>query len=182
MSRNYKFHNPAGIYFVSFAVVNWIDIFVRRQYFDIVIDSLEYCVKSKGLELNAYCIMPSHVHLIFQSHDKLPSDILRDLKKHTSKKLKSEIENSTKESRKDWVLEAMRTSGKGRSNMNGYQLWQQNNHPIELWSNKVIDQKLDYLHNNPVEAGFVDKPEKWLYSSAQNYVGDIGPLEVVKLV
>lgn len=86
MSRNYKFHNPTGIYFVSFAVVNWIDIFVRRQYFDIVTDSLEYCIKSNGLELNAYCIMPSHVHLIFQAHNKLPSDILRDLKKHTSKK------------------------------------------------------------------------------------------------
>lgn len=66
--------------------------------------------------------------------------------------------------------------------MNGFQLWQHNNHPIELWSNNVIDQKLDYLHNNPVTAGFVDKPEKWLYSSAQNYIGDIGPLEVVKLV
>lgn len=66
MSRNYKFHNPEGLYFVSFAVVNWLDVFTRNQYKDILIDSLSFCQKEKGMEIIAWCIMTNHVHLIFR--------------------------------------------------------------------------------------------------------------------
>ncbi len=66
MSRKYKFHNPDGIYFISFATVNWIDVFVREQYFAIMAESIEFCQKQKGLVLFAYCILPSHVHLMFK--------------------------------------------------------------------------------------------------------------------
>jgi REP element-mobilizing transposase RayT len=86
MSRKYKFHNPSAAYFVSFAVINWIDIFTREAYFNVIIDSLDYCRKHKGMELFAYCIMPSHIHLLFRDDNENPSGLLRDIKGFTSKK------------------------------------------------------------------------------------------------
>jgi len=67
MSRNYKFHNPEGLYFVSFAVVEWLDVFTRNLYKDIIVDSLIFCQQKKGMEIIAWCIMTNHAHLIFRS-------------------------------------------------------------------------------------------------------------------
>ena len=73
----------------------------------------------------------------------------------------------------------MREAGELNSNNNSFQCWQQDNHPIELANPFMIQQKLDYLHNNPVLAGFVEKPEDWLYSSARNYQGMKGIVDVL---
>ena len=64
MSRNYKIRGQEKLYFISFATVNWIDVFIRREYKDIVVDSLNFCVENKGLQIYAWCIISSHVHLI----------------------------------------------------------------------------------------------------------------------
>lgn len=81
MSRNYKFHNPDGVYFVSFAVVEWLDVFTRNEYKNIIIDSLHYCQNNKAMEIFAWCIMTSHVHLVFRSsNDKKPGLLLGDFK------------------------------------------------------------------------------------------------------
>ena len=84
MSRKYKFHEKDGAYFISFATVFWIDLFTRMEYFDIVISSLDYCRKNKGMIIFGYCIMPSHIHLIFRSADGKPSELIRDFKGFTS--------------------------------------------------------------------------------------------------
>ena len=94
MSRNYKFHNKSGLYFVSFATINWIDVFTRQVYFDVLSDSVNYCRKEKGMELYCYCFMPSHVHFIFRSVNEQPSELLRDFKRHTSKKLLEAIKSN----------------------------------------------------------------------------------------
>ena len=169
MSRKYKFHEKNGAYFVSFAAVNWIDIFTRDIYFSIMIESLEHCRKNKGMEIYGYCIMPSHVHLIFRSSLGDPSGLMRDLKGFTSRKLLKTIEDNPQESRREWMLWMFERAGKKNSNVKGKQFWQQNNQPIEIWSLKVFEQKLDYIHNNPVESGFVTDPIDWKYSSARNY-------------
>jgi len=80
MSRNYKFKNPEGLYFVSFATVFWVDVFVRLHYFDCLVRNLNYCVDNKGMEIYAWCIMPSHVHLVFRSTIQKPEDLMRDFK------------------------------------------------------------------------------------------------------
>ena len=179
MSRKYKFHNPEGIYFISFAVVNWIDVFTRRDYKDIVVDSLQYCQKEKGLELFAWVIMTNHVHLLARAKEgHVLQDIIRDLKKYTSKQLITAIEENNQESRKEWMLNAFQFAASKNSNNKNYQFWRQDNKPIEVWSNNVIDQKLDYIHENPVEAGFVDHPEDYIYSSARNYAELKGLLEI----
>jgi len=86
MSRKYKFYEDQGAYFISFSVVYWIDVFTREMYFNEIINSLNYCRKNKGMEIYAYCIMPSHIHLIFRAKYNNPSDIIRDFKTFTSKK------------------------------------------------------------------------------------------------
>ena len=70
MSTKYKFLDPEGIYFVSFATVDWVDVFTRQEYKDIFIDSLKYCQKNKGMIIHAWCLMTNHVHLIFSSNEK----------------------------------------------------------------------------------------------------------------
>lgn len=178
MSRNYKFHNKSGLYFVSFATVNWVDVFTRQKYFDVLAASISYCRIEKGMEVYAYCFMPSHLHLIFRDINENPSGLLRDFKRYTSKKLIESIENNPQESRKEWLLQTFKEAGKKKTNISNYQFWQQHNNPIELWSMKVIKQKIDYIHNNPVEIGFVTKPEDWKYSSARNFMDDNTVLEI----
>ncbi|NCT08575.1 MAG: transposase [Flavobacteriia bacterium] len=172
MSRKYKFREANEAYFISFATVYWIDVFTRVDYFDIMIESFDYCRKQKGIELYGYCIMPSHVHLIFRSSLGDPSGLIRDLKGFTSKKMLKAIEENPQESRKEWLLWLFEKAGMKNSNVQFRQFWQQNNQPIEIWSLKVFEQKLNYIHNNPVEAGFVTNPIDWKYSSTRNYGND----------
>ncbi len=183
MSRKYKFHNPTAAYFVSFAVVEWIDVFTRNEYKNIVLESLNYCQKEKGMEIYAWCIMTNHVHLVFRSiSGQEPGRLLGDFKRFTSKAIVKSIMENTKESRKEWLLEQFEKAAKSKSNVTKYQFWRQDNKPIELWSKKVIDQKILYIHNNPVEEGLVARPEDYLYSSARDYAGDKGYLEDVVVV
>jgi len=178
MSRKYKFHNPTGAYFISFATVYWIDVFTRQNYFTILEDAVTYCRREKGMEVFAYCFMPNHVHMVFRSSDENPSGLLRDFKGYTARKLLREIENNPQESRKEWLLSMMEKAGKKNSNVTKRQFWQQHNKPIELWSNKVIKQKIEYIHNNPVLQGFVTEPTAWKYSSARNYNEDETVLKI----
>ena len=80
------------------------------------------------------------------------------------------------------MLAIMAKAGKENGNNNDFQLWQQNNHPIELVSNFMIDQKLGYIHENPVKAGIVQKAEHYIYSSARNYTNEGGLIEIDKVL
>lgn len=180
MSRNYKFHNPESLYFVSFAVVNWLDVFTRNEYKDILIESLRFCQKTKGLEVIAWCIMSNHVHLIFRVIDgNKPENVLGDFKRFTSKALVKAIQNNPKESRKEYLLETFKKSAEESSNVSNFQFWRHDNMPIELWSNAVIREKVIYIHQNPVKAGYVFRAEDYVYSSAIDYSGEKGILDNV---
>ncbi|SDG37888.1 REP-associated tyrosine transposase [Psychroflexus sediminis] len=178
MSRNYKFHNPEGLYFVSFAVVEWLEVFSSNSYKDIVVDSLSYCQKHKGMELAAWCIMTNHVHLVFRSVEDLhPANLLGDFKRFTSKAIVKSIADNPGDSRRDFLLDHFQKAANRSSNVKNYQFWRHDNQPIELWSNKVIAQKINYIHQNPVKAGLVFRPEDYKYSSAVDYSGKKGLLE-----
>lgn len=172
MSLKYKFHNPKGVYFITFAVIEWVDVFTRSEYNEILIQSIKYCQKHKGLEVFSWCIMTNHVHLIAQTKSENSlSTIFRDLKKYTSKAIITSIINNPRESRKSWLLNSFRTS-------KGYRFWQAQLHPIELTNNYVIDQKINYIHLNPVAQGIVFKAEEYAYSSAIDYAGGKGYIDV----
>lgn len=105
MSRNYKFYNPEGLYFVSFAVVGWLDVFTRNEYKDLFIESLEFCQKNKGMEIHAWCIMTNHVHLVFRSvKGQKPELLIGDLKRFTSQSIVKSIQENPRESRKEFLL------------------------------------------------------------------------------
>jgi REP element-mobilizing transposase RayT len=183
MSRNYRFHNPDGAYFISFAVVDWLDVFTRNEYKNIVLDSLAYCQENKGMEIYAWCIMTNHVHLIFRSiNGQKPELLIGDFKRFTSKSIVKAIKENTRESRREFFLNQFQKAADKSSNVKDYQFWRHDNKPIELWSNKVIFQKINYIHNNPVEEGLVYNPEDYVYSSARDYSGEKGILDNVVVV
>ena len=165
MSEKYKTDSD-GLYFVTFSVVSWIDVFTRREYQDILTDSIAYCQQHKNLTIYCYCIMPSHVHFITYSENGEISNVLRDLKSYTAKQIIKAIEENPRESRKEWMLNKFEYHGKISPQKQKMQFWKHYNHSFFLYSNKVIQQKVDYIHNNPVAAGFVNQPQEWRLSSA----------------
>ena len=163
------------MYFLSFAVVGWIDVFTRKIYRDILVETLKYCQKEKGLEIYGWVVMSNHVHLIGRAKEGHElSAIWRDFKKYTSKVIVEIIQSNEQESRKELMLAYFKKEGAINSNNSQLQFWRQDNKSIELYSPEVTQQKMDYIHNNPVEAGLVNKPEDFLYSSAKNFLEEEG--------
>ena len=159
MSRKYKFGDNDKLYFISFAVVYWIDLFIRNEYKEIMLESWRYCQQEKDLEIYGWCIMTSHVHMILSAEKNKPENVMRDMKRHTSEQLKEAIIKHPAESRREWMLSMMYQAGKDNCHNSGFQLWQQGNHPVELTTLKIAYQRLDYTHYNPVVSGIVEKPE-----------------------
>lgn len=168
MSEKYKIF-PGGLYFITMTVVGWIDVFTRAEYCDEIIKNLNYCISNKGLKVYAFCIMPSHIHLIAKTEDTNLSNVLRDFKSYTSKKIIKMIAENSQESRKEWLLYMFEFFGKKNAHNDKYQFWQQKNHAFDLFSNKFIDQKIDYIHNNPVAARIVTDPIHYVYSSTNEF-------------
>ena len=155
---------------MTFTIVGWIDVFSRQVYKDIFISSLKYCQANKGLILHSYVIMSNHVHLVVSVQEGFSiSDFVRDCKKFTSTQILKYIENNNTESRRDWMLHQFKYFASRHTRNEHYQLWEHDNHFIELSSPAFTQQKVDYIHNNPVRAGLVYKPEDYVYSSASNY-------------
>jgi REP element-mobilizing transposase RayT len=167
---------------VTYTVVNWVDVFTREQTRQIVVDSLSYCSLVKGLNVHAWCIMTNHVHLIVSSRDKPLDTIIGQHKRHVSMEVRKWLSEDPTESRAVWMLAQFNAAGTANSNNNDFQFWQQHNHPILLYSRDVILQKLNYIHNNPVRAGFIAAPEHWLWSSAVDYAGGTGLLKELRFL
>ena len=154
---------------MTFTVVEWVDVFTRKEYKDILIDNLRYCQKEKGLTIYGWCLMSNHVHLVVSTKTLDVSDLLRDFKKYTAKKIIEYLINNVYESRKEWMLKVFRQAGANNSRNANYQFWRQENQPKIIYTPAFAAQKLEYIHNNPVEAGIVTTAEEYLYSSARDY-------------
>jgi REP element-mobilizing transposase RayT len=172
MKSRYTIREPDGPYFVTCTVVNWIPIFTRKPYFDILIDSFKFCRQHKGLKLYAYVILDNHLHLVVAG-DKL-ADIIRDFKSYTAKRLINQLEQD----QKTWILNQFQYYKKHAKTRSDYQVWQEGFHPQQIVSEEMLQQKIDYLHHNPVRAGLVARPEDWVYSSARDYAGEKGFIEL----
>lgn len=180
MSDAYAIGQFGGMYYVTCTVVGWTDVFTRKKYCDIILDSLSFSTRHKKLSLHAWVIMSNHVHLIASVPDDVSmGDLLRDFKTFTSKAVLRGIETEPGESRKECMMPLFRKKLNEKVTL---QFWQNGNHAVSLFSNPVIKQKLDYLHNNPVRAGLVRLPEYYLYSSAIDYAGGNGLVEVEPII
>ncbi|MFN7911676.1 MAG: transposase [Bacteroidota bacterium] len=130
------------------------------------------------MEIFALCIMTNHVHLVFRTKElQKPELVLGDFKRFTSQKIVKAIIDNPKESRKEILINTFKKAAENTSNVKHHQFWRHDNKPIELWSNKVINEKINYVHQNPVEAGLVFRAEDYRYSSAIDYSGVKGLLD-----
>lgn len=177
--NGHKIINQNELHFVTFTCVGWVDVFTRLQFKKILIDSLKHCIANKGLNLHAYVIMSNHIHLIISAKETYRlSDIIRDFKKYTTRTILCELIEGRFESRSEWMLRLFKYYAKFNTNNKRFQLWKRGNHPIELSSFKFINQKLNYIHNNPVKAQIVWRAEDYVYSSAGWYLRGEGILPV----
>jgi REP element-mobilizing transposase RayT len=177
MTTGYQIIDQEGVYFLTFQVVNWIDLFTRKIYRDIIITNLRYCQQQKGLILFAFVIMSNHIHLLVRARNGNLSDVIRDLKGYSSKQIIEAIKN-TPESRKDWILMHLAYAAGGHARNKFYQVWTHENHAEIVFSSSFFKQKLNYIHLNPVRAGIVEEPQEYIYSSAKNYNDEKGILDV----
>ena len=178
-TNGYQINDQSTAHFITATVVDWVDVFSRKIYKDILIDSLDFCIRNKGMILYGYVIMTNHVHLVIQSENGKLSDLIRDFNKFTARNILDTIALGA-ESRKDWMLKRFEFACKSHTRNEKYQFWKYGNHPEEVYSEKFLWQKLDYIHLNPVRAGIVEKASNYLYSSASNYVNGKGLLEIQK--
>ncbi len=156
-------------YYMTMTVVNWVDVFTRKNHRDVIINALNYCQKEKGLVVFAYVIMSNHIHMIANTKEGfLLKDAIRDFKQFTSKKILFQIQNEP-ESRREWMLRLFSEEANESAKHTTYKFWQAGNHAIELFSEHFVWEKLNYIHNNPVTAGLVKQAHEWVYSSASNY-------------
>src|SRR5690348_6541701 len=176
----YSISDKSGCYFVIFTVIRWIDIFSRKEYRDIVVESLNYGIKEKGLVVYAWVIMSNHIHLIIstRTENENISSIIRDFKKHTSKEITKSIQEIP-ESRREWLLRAMSKEAARIGRAVYYKLWKDDNHAVTI-DGKIISMKerLNYLHDNPVRNGLVAEQWDYIYSSAGDYQGRKGLVNI----
>lgn len=167
------------LYFLTITVVDWVDVFSRPIYKHIIVDSLNYCQLEKGLEIYAWVLMSNHLHMIVGAAEGfIVSDIVRDFKKYTSKAIVKAIQNEN-ESRKEWMLNRFEYAGRNDSKIKNFKFWQDGNDAQEIYLYDYFMQKLNYIHQNPVRAELVEEPYHYLYSSARNYAGENGLLDVI---
>ena len=174
--QNIKYN---GSYFLTLTVESWVDVFTRKNHKDVIIESLHYCIKEKGLNVYAYCLMPNHLHLIANCDEPYQlKDVIRDFKKFTSKKILNQIINEP-ESRREWMLEIFSSKANASSKHKNFKFWQAGNHAIELYNEKFVWDKINYIHQNPVKENYVKNIEDWIYSSATNYLDKFSILKEV---
>ncbi len=167
------------VYFVTDTVVDWVDIFSRPRYKSIILESLQYCLTQKGLLIYAWVLMTNHLHMIAGANeDSKVSDIMRDFKKFTSKEILSVLKTDIQESRRDWMLNRFEYAGRNDKKIKNYRFWQEGNDAQEIFLMDYFNQKLNYIHQNPVRAEIVNNPEDYRYSSAIDYAGGKGLLNV----
>jgi putative transposase len=176
----YVIRDQFATHFMTFTVCGWIDLFTRKVYRDIILDAIRYAQKQQQLILNAYVIMSNHMHLIARANDKQKktlSDIVRDFKKFTHHEMAPIIESEV-ESRNTWMIHQFEYFGRINPNNKNWQIWENDSHPEDCFTKAFTDSKLNYIHENPVRAGIVAKPEDYLYSSASNYMLGSGLIDV----
>ena len=180
LGDRYIITDQNALYFLTFTVIDWVDVFTRKEYKQILTNSMNYCIKEKGLIIYGWVIMSNHIHIICRAKEGYHlSEIVRDFKKFTAKTILKEIETGY-ESRKEWLLKKFEYAGRRLKRITKYKFWKDSNHAIllEPFDSKMIDQKISYVHDNPVRAMLIENPEDYIFSSARDYCGKQGLVKI----
>ena len=168
------------LYFITSTVIDWIDVFTRPRYKHIIVESLSHCQQHKGLKIYAWVLMSNHLHAIVSAGSTYSiAEILRDFKKFTSKRIIAELQADMQESRSKWMLEHFHFAGVNDKKITHYRFWQDGYYPELILSYDFYMQKLNYIHDNPVRQEIVTHQKDYLYSSAIDYAGNKGLLDVI---
>ena len=168
----YKIYENQEAYFLTCTVVKWLPAFIDPDIAQIILDSLSFLQKEERLSLYAYVIMENHIHLTAGADD-LDKEIA-NFKSYTAR----EVIDLLQATRQRAMLQQLKWHKRAHKKDRHYQFWQEGSHPKQIQSEAMLHQKLDYIHDNPVRRGYVDEPTHWRYSSARNYAGEPGLIEV----
>jgi len=173
MSRSrYQFTDPAYPHFLTSTVVEWLPVFTRQEAVRILFDSWRYLQDNQGLQLYGFVVLENHLHAVAQAKDLLST--WSSFKSYTARRIIDLLKVHLAEE----ILQRMRLTAKASRSDREYQFWQEGSHPQVIEGEVMLRQKLDYIHQNPVKRGYVDEPEHWRWSSARNYSGGKGLVEV----
>jgi putative transposase len=172
--EKYQFTEGVGIYFVTFTIVEWLPLFIEETPCRIITESLNYCIQQKDLMVNAYVIMPNHIHAIVfdrqYSNNRL-KDTLDEFRKFTGRRLADYCDASLSPAFREAIRQA---AGKDRAR----RIWQPTRHPEGIFGERFWRQKFNYIHENPVRKGLVLSPEAWRFSSARYWMEECNHSEV----
>jgi putative transposase len=175
MTRSrYKTVDDQYPHFITATVNNWLPLFTRPELVNIVFDSWRFLQQDNGFEIFGYVILENHLHLIARSED-LGGDIHR-FKAYTAK----EIVTCLQSLGANRLLRKFEDFKRPHKTETQYQVWEEGSHPQVIESETVLRQKLDYIRQNPVNRGYVDLAEHWRYSSARDYEGKQGLIEIFR--
>ncbi|MFP7753879.1 REP-associated tyrosine transposase [Thermodesulfobacteriota bacterium B35] len=174
MSRSrYTFGEPDQPHFLTCTVVEWLPVFTRPEAAEIIFDTWRFLQQRQGLQIFGYVLLENHLHAVTRAGN-LPA-IWRNFKSYSARQLISMLTGRAVVV----FLKRMRFSRRAFREDRQYQFWQEGSHPQAISGEEMLRQKLEYIHLNPVKRGYVDRPEHWRWSSARNYAGMEGCIEVV---
>jgi putative transposase len=169
----YRIFEDEYPYFMTCTIVGWVPIFTRPEAVQIVFDSWSFLKKEKAFCLYGYVVLENHLHLVASAPTL--SNVMKSFKMYTARQIIDLLEahGATVLLRQ---LRALKLRHKVESD---YQVWEEGSKPKQVVSDAMMRQKLEYMHNNPVKRGYVDDPLHWRYSSARNYTGQAGLVDVI---
>ncbi|MDZ7717056.1 MAG: transposase [Balneolaceae bacterium] len=168
----YKIYEEDYPYFLTSSVVNWEPVFRRDSISNIILDSFEFLQSRREVTLYAYVIMEDHIHFIASGNDL--AEKIRLFKSYTARK----VIDYLKGQKEDEVLQKFRKNTTYNVGKSEFQLWQKGFHPKQIIGDTMMVQKIDYIHKNPVEAGYINEEEDWSYSSIHNYLDQKAPITI----
>jgi REP element-mobilizing transposase RayT len=174
MTRSrYKVHDSAYPHFFTCTVVEWLPVFTRPESVQILLDSWSFLQRNGRLTLFAYVVLENHIHFIAASHDL--SKEIGDFKSYTARKLIDLLRSSKART----ILDQLAFHKAQHKSDRDFQFWQEGSHPEQISSDDMMRQKIEYIHYNPVKRGYIDDPTHWRYSSARNYAGLPGLIDIM---
>lgn len=157
--------------FYTATILNWQPLLQQNKYKDIIIESLQFCVKENKVKLYAFVIMSNHIHLIWQPlHPTSKVKLQHSFMTYTAQKIKEDLKICNAD-----LLENFKVDLKDRT----YQIWERNALTVDLFTPKVLHQKIAYVHNNPVKGGLCLNAEDYFYSSARFYTNGIDDFKML---
>ena len=160
-------------YFHTCTVVGWMPVFTRPETVQVLLDSFSYLQAHDDFSLYGFVILENHLHFVSSAADH--AACIKRFKSFTARAIIDLLEQK----RVTMLLQQLAYYKAHHKKGSHYQFWQEGSHPEEIFHEAMMREKLDYIHNNPVKRGYVADPCHWRYSSALNYAGKAGLVEVV---